>query len=285
MNCREFSVEFDILYNNISSGQAPGLNGYDKSVYLTLAQDELVKTNYSGYNPTREAVEETEKRRKQLSELMRTSVVASTKCITGNNAHNIVNDTGFKSYIFPLIPEDADAPIWYILYEDVVFKTTGNPCKVAGKTAWVMPTNHDDFTLSSINPFRKPNERKVWRLDYSSLTNFPTITPTSTRYKVSEIISAYDIEYYRFRYLKKPFPIILENINIIEVGLTIDGKTKPYGSANQTVDLVASSPTLECCELSEVFHRDILKRAVELAYRDYKENTLANMIQTNDRTE
>jgi hypothetical protein len=33
----EFSDEFDIYYNNITSNQAPGLNEYEKSVFLTEA--------------------------------------------------------------------------------------------------------------------------------------------------------------------------------------------------------------------------------------------------------
>lgn len=45
MTTAEFSNQFDVLYNNITSNQAAGLNEYEKSVFLTKAQDELVK-NY-----------------------------------------------------------------------------------------------------------------------------------------------------------------------------------------------------------------------------------------------
>ena len=45
MTAEEFSQEFDILYNNIASNQAPGLTEYEKSVFLTKAQDEIIK-NY-----------------------------------------------------------------------------------------------------------------------------------------------------------------------------------------------------------------------------------------------
>lgn len=34
---REFSDEFDVLFNNISSNQAPGLDQYEKSLFLTRA--------------------------------------------------------------------------------------------------------------------------------------------------------------------------------------------------------------------------------------------------------
>ena len=48
MTTQEFSNEFDVLYNNIMSNQAPGLDEYEKSVFLTKAQSEVLK-NY--FNP------------------------------------------------------------------------------------------------------------------------------------------------------------------------------------------------------------------------------------------
>lgn len=47
MTCEEFSNEFDILYNNIMSNQAPGLDEYEKSVFLTRAQDDIVKRYFT----------------------------------------------------------------------------------------------------------------------------------------------------------------------------------------------------------------------------------------------
>ena len=48
MNVNEFSERFDILYNNIVSDLAPGLDAYEKSVLLTLAEKEVVKNHLSG---------------------------------------------------------------------------------------------------------------------------------------------------------------------------------------------------------------------------------------------
>ena len=47
MTLQEFSDEFDVLYNNISSNQAPGLNEYEKSVFLPKAQNEIVKNYFT----------------------------------------------------------------------------------------------------------------------------------------------------------------------------------------------------------------------------------------------
>jgi hypothetical protein len=43
MEPQEFSDTFDVLFNNVTSNQAPGLNEYEKSIFLTKAQDELIK--------------------------------------------------------------------------------------------------------------------------------------------------------------------------------------------------------------------------------------------------
>ena len=44
----EFSREFDILYNNITSNQAPSLNSYEKSVFLTEAEEQYQQELVSG---------------------------------------------------------------------------------------------------------------------------------------------------------------------------------------------------------------------------------------------
>lgn len=44
----EFSREFDILYNNITSNQAPSLNSYEKSVFLTEAAEQYQQELISG---------------------------------------------------------------------------------------------------------------------------------------------------------------------------------------------------------------------------------------------
>lgn len=45
MTAEEFSNRFDVLYNNIMSDQAPGLDNYEKSVFLNKAQLEVLKNH------------------------------------------------------------------------------------------------------------------------------------------------------------------------------------------------------------------------------------------------
>ena len=72
MKTQEFSNEFDVLYNNIMSNAAPGLNEYEKSVFLTKAQEEII---YNYFNPKGnkygEGFDDSIKRQMDFSELIK----------------------------------------------------------------------------------------------------------------------------------------------------------------------------------------------------------------------
>ena len=81
MTNQEFSNEFDVLYNNITSNQAPGLDEYEKSVFLTKAQDEIVKAYFNPRtNKTQEGFDGNEKRQIDFSMLIKSAVFDDTNC-------------------------------------------------------------------------------------------------------------------------------------------------------------------------------------------------------------
>ena len=47
MDLKELELEFDILFNNVSSNQAPGFTPLEKSIFLTEAQEFYIKELYS----------------------------------------------------------------------------------------------------------------------------------------------------------------------------------------------------------------------------------------------
>lgn len=71
MTTEEFSNEFDVLLNSYSSGGVE-FNEYEKSIFLTKAQEDLLVELYNGKNPFRESFEETEEIRRYLSNLVKT---------------------------------------------------------------------------------------------------------------------------------------------------------------------------------------------------------------------
>jgi hypothetical protein len=258
MTTQEFSNEFDLMYDN-ASGNAPGINLYEKSVFLTLAQEEIVKETYSGYTQSRVGFEGSERRRRQLSELVgdyKTKTRLSNYASTGglgtaqDSEQNLISSSQFFA-----LPDD----LLYIVLESVTLGGT-NSC-LNGKKIKVKPITHDEFQVDIDNPFKKPNLRKAWRMD---------LTRYGAAKQQAELFAIDTISEYHVRYVRKPKPIILadfeEDDDISGMGLSIDGYN-----------------TRKDCELNTEVHRDILIRAVDLAVLTARENNLMTRVQVNKK--
>lgn len=217
MSPSEFSNEFEILYNLISSNQAPSVNEYEKSVFLTQAQEEIAQAAYTG-RLNGQPFEAAEEIRAYVQDLLETSILDDKLQDPGE-----VYD---KTTIFEL-PENA----WFIVYEQVVFDDEKAGCK-SGARAKVKPVTHDQFDRIKDNPFKGPNKNRVLRLSLSE--------------NRVELVSKYNIDHYLVRYLRRPNPIITEDLSYM--GVSINGASEVSGS-----------------ELNSAIHRVILKRAVDIA--------------------
>ena len=69
MTANEFADRLELHFNKIANNDAPGYEDAEWSVLLTKAEERFFLQNYAGTNKLREGFEETEKRRKDLSEL------------------------------------------------------------------------------------------------------------------------------------------------------------------------------------------------------------------------
>lgn len=170
MTLEELSNEFDILYNNISSNLAPGLEDYEKSVFLTTAQEQLVISAYQSRG-TGEAFELNEASTETLERLVKEIKY------TGNT------DNKYS------IPED----LVFIIQEEAKINTGKDKCDSHFIT--VRPVSHDEINIIKGNPFRKSNKKRVLRLTMDGNL---------------ELISEYPIIEYKVRYLRRPRPIIIE---------------------------------------------------------------------------
>ena len=197
MTCGEFSLEFDLLYNNIMSNKAPGLSEYEKSLFLTQAQESIVLDIYSGkYGDSFERTEETTS---YLNQLLKQRTYDSGEFTEGNKL-----DT---RSVFIALPED----IWFKTGEIAYIIDDFYKCNVDGlREVMVFPVTQDTLVRTKRRPFRGPNERRILRLD-------------SGKNQV-ELISNYKIHSYTVRYLSRPEPIILKEL---PQGLTIGGKSSP----------------------------------------------------------
>lgn len=210
MTTEEFSNEFDTLLNSYSTietfGKTPStveLDEYEKSVFLTNAQEEIVIGMYNGKNPFGDSFEGTEEIRRYLSGLIKTYTTTDKK----------VEYTGLsKSSVFFELPND----LWFITYEAVNLKDDGLGC-MSGEGISVIPITQDEYHRIRKNPFRGTNERRALRLDLSG--------------KVVEIVSKYNVESYLVRYLSRPAPIILtdltDNLSINGISVKTECELNP----------------------------------------------------------
>lgn len=212
MTAEEFSNQFDTLLDSFGRANFPeetvgniALDEYEKSVYLTNAQDALVLSYYNGRNSTGESFEETEETRRYLSNLVKTTVLKPIDLRTG------ISIDGSHTYF--TLPND----LWFITHEAA---TTDSSC-VSFKSIDVYPVTQDDYDKTKRNPFRGANERRALRLDLAD--------------GVVEIISTYHLTEYTVRYLRRPKPIILTDLG----ELTINGESRisDYGDNHDACEL------------------------------------------------
>lgn len=211
MTAEEFSNQFDVLLDSFGRANFPeetvgniALDEYEKSVYLTNAQEAIVLGYYKG-SISGESFEETEETRRYLSNLVNTSTLRPMDIKTS------ISSDGSHTYF--TLPND----LWFITHESV---TTDSSC-AAFKVIDVYPVTQDDYDRTKRNPFRGANSRRALRLDLAD--------------GVIEIVSIYNLTGYTVRYLRKPSPIILTDLG----DLTINGKsqTSDYGINHDACEL------------------------------------------------
>ena len=223
----EFSDSFATLLNSHGIRSTFGvpaslgtvvLDEYEKSLFLTQAQEEIVINLYNGKNPQGDSFESTEELRRYLDELVK------TKSYDRDDQEDIDIKVS-KDSIFFKLPDD----IAFITFEQVTFADDNLGC-YNGETADVYPVTQDEYNRISRNPFRGATKYRVLRMDTGE-TNV-------------ELISKYKIGKYLIKYLSRPTPIILQNLDGVEIrGISVE------------------TP----CKLNEILHNTILKRAVQLA--------------------
>lgn len=315
MTNQEFSNEFDILYNNIMSNQAPGLNEYEKSVFLTKAQDEIIKNYFNPKgNKYQEGFDDSPKRQIDFSKLLKTLQPTPVQAL---NPIHLSNNVAYYA-----MPDD----ILLYVNEFLDVQKGDNATK---QRLVVIPLKYSEYMIAMSKPYKRPLKNQAWRLitsgdetytytdyekiasilsdnlltghtalDILQLINHKTLSIENDRdtrnaylkvddsyltedLKLSMFMSggvplgnlsmsilmcinktiSYDttvvqvipgpndtITNYLVRYIRKPKPIILENLEGVTLG-----------------DDYEESP----CELDSSIHSEILQRAVELAKAAY----------------
>lgn len=250
MGIQEFSDEFDVLvasyaHKNLFGEESSQLDlnfdEYEKSVFLTQAQEAAVKNIYSS-KTTDDAFEYSEADRRQIESLVVTKIYDNSKedydILATIVKDKEKNTTEYKDKYIHTVYE-LPSNCWYIVYEQVTLG--GDDTCINDKIVDVVPVTHDIYHRTVNNPFRGPNTRKVLRLDKGET-------------KV-ELVSKYDVSQYLIRYLKRPEPIILVNLDGVSINNQIQAQT---------------------CKLSDSLHRTILEIAVQIAIKSRLGNSNTN---------
>lgn len=197
MSVEEMDNMFDVLYNNITSNQAPGLNAYEKSVFLTKGQDEILKNYFnpkSKGNTTQDGFDGSVKRQVDFS--MLTSVETKS--------------SDFESPLFDTREntKSVGLPSKLMFAINEVVEVTRDTKKVILQ---VIPIKFDEYSRLMCKPYKRPLKYQAWRLTNNNTSNKADIVigPSDTLTK------------YTIRYVRRPNPIIVSNLD----GLTIEGKS------------------------------------------------------------
>ena len=235
MTIQEFSNEFDVLYNNIMSNAAPGLDEYEKSVFLTRAQLEIIRNYFNPEsNKNKQGFDDSPKRQIDFSSIIKT-IIPST--YTG-----IYTKFDDRSKVYSL-PSD----LLYIINESASVTANG-----VTKNISIVPLTFNQYQYYMNKPYKQPLKNQGWRLILNA-QNGPILGQGDTIANVAEVIinPNYKLSQYKLRYVFRPSPIILSS-SLVGTNLSIEGISVPSE-----------------CQLDSSIHQEILQRAVELAKSAY----------------
>ena len=245
----EFSNEFDVLYNNITSNQAPGLDEYEKSVFLTKAQDELIKAYFNPKtNKVQEGFDDSQKRQIDFSMIVKVQNYGED----AEEGMQVINPPVFDQHENSRSVALND-DIMMVINEFVTVDRDGK-----NKRLTVVPVSFLEYSRLTSKPYGRPLKNQAWRL----------LNSTNGKNTADLIVGSNDsIRNYSIRYVKRPRPIILSVLSPDEVSLGggyvgADSEGNPVKEASRAIQGIS-------CELDPMLHPELLQRAVELAKASY----------------
>ena len=271
MTTTEMSNEFDILYNQVNSNQAPGVDEFEKSVFLTKAQNQVILAKFDP---------------------------RGNKFQAGFN----INDLGqLRQYDFSTLieyteldrvpsqqyqPYDPRA-ITFVLPDDYFLTLNESIVETHNQVPYIyqiIDISYNDYARLMQKPYQYPTKRSVWKLitkngtveEQIEVEDDPQVAQVETERGaklhtiqnvevsgtfcelIGKFIDENDVTY-KMRYVKRPTPIVL--VDLRDEGLSIDSVSE-------------ETP----CKLPEGVHHIIVQRAVELCTAIYNPQALGNLV-------
>lgn len=241
MTVDEMDIRFDILYNNISSNASVPLNAYEKSVFLSQAQRDIIIELYSGRNNMGLSFESTEEARAYLYPLVKKKSLEITEANKSNSLYPKIN----KYTIDRTVTDEDEKVDKDKSLLDVMFITY----EYVNNSIPVTPVMQDNIHNVFKNPFKKPTKDRALRLDVADKIEL----------YASEELTSYDISYICY-----PHPVVLKD-DYVNSGLTIDGIPLQTDENGKLISISSVG------DLPESLHPMLVTRAVALAKQAYNQ--------------
>lgn len=242
MDIQEFSDTFDTILSSYNFKPEFGedisradlaFDEYEKSIFLTQAQEQIVLEKYKEF-------ENNEESRKSLLSLIKTIELPLKEINDENFAIANETDTNeiykyqIKDYKPYIIDKENIDKLLFILEEHCKGKIINCNNFIETISIQVVPVRLDDLNKTLNNPFKCPSKRKICRImtDNKIILYYKNNGEMTFHYFVT--------------YLKRPNPIILCNLEEVSIE-----------SEQQPMEI----------ETDEILHYSIVERAVYLAIK------------------
>lgn len=259
MKAEEFSNNFDVLYNSITSNQAPSLDEYEKSIFLTEAQYEILLSYFDPRkNKIQEGYDGSQRRQIDFSKITisvsyknedkdenKDGDKPDTQSDDESNDESN-NETDNESKFVEALFDPRDDSVGIIMPSDIMMMLNERLTVTRGTKSvflTVIPLQYSEYDRLMSKPYKRPVKNQAWRVFNYDINSKNT---------ADLVVGPGDaIKEYTFRYVRRPKPIVTGNLD----GLEIEG----------------CSDVTEC-ELDPIIHYEILQRAVEKAKAAYTGN-------------
>lgn len=239
MTTQEFSNAFDTLLNSYNAQASFGegtaktdivLDEYEKSVFLTQAQDIIVKSYFSSNtNPQGEGIDDSTRRQVDFSGLIEVNEPSAST--------QKAFDPRGKMYKLP-------DKVLIVLNERLQVTKSGKT-----KNYVVVPISYSEYDRIMARAYAQPLKKQCWRLFKGTTGVSPSYDIHSEIIPIEGTIGTNDTVKYVIRYIRRPNPIVLTNLSM---------------ENQESLDIDGVSDVTEC-ELNPILHVDILNKAFELA--------------------
>ena len=301
MLIQEMADQFDVIFNNIASNQAPGCNDYEKSLFLTRAEKEITKNHFTANskgNSLGVGFDDSLKRQADFSTLIKTanctliaapgSAVSTLYSFTFSTVTRVLKNVTFTksgtstTIVPPVGTYNAiyQGGVLQILIGESTYIVTGTD----------VPTVNCILNVSSTIDNRLDSRSGIWSFPEDIFIPVNEVIYTNNGKPLQIIPLRYD-EYTRL--MSKPYKRPLKN----QAWRLINSGSISEETISKTVEIIAGAGDILSsyiiryvrmpkpiivgdlggltidgeseisteCELDPILHDDVVQRAVELA--------------------